>query len=250
MSDHEIDPETGLPIGVRVDATPARRPAAVVIEGRSARLEPLGRRHARELFEASSGPGAAARFRYLWDDPPGDVTEVERWIAGAGHGGERVGWAVVERATGTAAGRFFLMRIAPEHRRIELGNVLFGPRLARTPAATEAVFLLARHAFEELGYRRFEWKCDALNAPSRRAALRYGFVFEGVFRRDMIIRGRTRDTAWYALTDADWPQVRAAFERWLDPANFDAAGRQRQGLAELRIGASSSACRAPGSESD
>ena len=133
-----------------------------------------------------------------------------------------------------AEGHFYLMRIAPEHRRIELGNVLFGPRLSRTRAASEAVFLIARHAFEELGYRRFEWKCDALNAPSRRAALRYGFAFEGIFRRDMIIKGRTRDTAWYALTDADWPRARAAFERWLDPANFDAAGRQRRTLEELR----------------
>jgi RimJ/RimL family protein N-acetyltransferase len=160
------------------------------------------------------------------------VAEVERRIAD--RRGERVGWAIVEPATGVAGGHFYLMRIAPEHRRIELGNVLFGPRLSRTRAASEAVFLIARHAFEELGYRRFEWKCDALNAPSRRAALRYGFAFEGIFRLDMIIKGRTRDTAWYALTDADWPRARAGFERWLDPANFDAAGRQRRTLEELR----------------
>ena len=119
-------------------------------------------------------------------------------------------------------------------RSIELGHVLFGPGLARTPAASEAVYLIARHAFEELGYRRFEWKCDALNAPSRRAALRYGFAFEGVFRRHMIVKGRSRDTAWYALTDADWPRVRRGFERWLDPANLDAAGHQRRRLEELR----------------
>jgi RimJ/RimL family protein N-acetyltransferase len=233
-SDHEIDPETELPIGARVDATPARRPVGVVIEGRDVRLEPLERRHARELFEASSAPGAAARFRYLWDEPPREVADVERWIAAAGSDAERVAWALVAGHSGRAEGRFCLMRIAPEQRRIELGHVLLGPNLARTRAATEAVYLIARHAFEELGYRRFEWKCDALNAPSRRAALRHGFVFEGIFRRDMIVKGRSRDTAWYALTDADWPRARGAFERWLDPANFDPAGRQRRRLEELR----------------
>ena len=189
-SDQEIDPETGLPIGVRVDATPARRPGPVLIEGRGVRLEPLEGRHARELFEASLAPGAAVRFRYLWDEPPRDVADVERWIAAAKSDAERVAWALVENGTGRVEGRFCLMRIAPEQRRIELGHVLFGPRLSRTRAATEAVYLIARHAFEELGYRRFEWKCDALNAPSRRAALRYGFAFEGIFRRDMIIKGR------------------------------------------------------------
>jgi RimJ/RimL family protein N-acetyltransferase len=162
------------------------------------------------------------------------VADVERWIAAAESDAERVAWALVAARSGRVEGRFCLMRIAPEQRRIELGHVLFGPDLARTRAATEAVFLIARHALLELGYRRFEWKCDALNAPSRRAALRYGFVFEGLFRRDMIVKGRSRDTAWYALTDADWPRVQMAFERWLDPANFDGAGRQRRTLEELR----------------
>jgi RimJ/RimL family protein N-acetyltransferase len=233
-NDREIDPETGLPIGARVDATPARRPEPVAIEGRLVRLEPLERRHARDLFEASAAPGVAARFRYLWDEPPREQAEVERWIAAARGDPERVAWALVDARSGRTEGRFCLMRIAPEQRRIELGHVLFGPRLARTPAATESVYRIARHAFEELGYRRFEWKCDALNEPSRRAALRYGFSFEGVFRRHMIVKGRTRDTAWYALTDADWPRARGAFERWLDPANFDGAGRQRRRLEELR----------------
>ena len=128
------------------------------------------------------------------------------------------------------------MRIHPPNRCIELGNVYFGPALARTRKATEAVYLIARHALEELGYRRLEWKCDALNAPSRRAALRYGFTYEGTFRRDVIVKGRSRDTAWFSLIDADWPRVRAGFERWLDPANFDAGGNQRASLEALRQG--------------
>jgi RimJ/RimL family protein N-acetyltransferase len=128
------------------------------------------------------------------------------------------------------------MRIHRHHRCIELGNVYFGPALSRTRKATEAVYLIARYALDELGYRRFEWKCDALNAPSRRAALRYGFTYEGTFRRDVIVKGRSRDTAWFALIDADWPRVRAGFERWLDPANFDADGEQRATLEGLRPG--------------
>jgi len=234
MSAHETDPETGLPIGPPVDATPARWPAAVALGGRWARLEPLGREHAADLLAASGGPGAPARFRYLFDEPPRELADVERWLATCAEDTARVGWAVIDRATGRAGGRCFLMRVAPAHRRVELGNVLFGPDLARTRAATEAVYLLARYALEELGNRRFEWKCDALNAPSRRAAERFGFVFEGTFRRDVIVKGRTRDTAWYAITDADWPRVRAGFERWLDPGNFDAAGRQLRRLEDLR----------------
>ena len=125
------------------------------------------------------------------------------------------------------------MRIEPAHGVIETGHILFGPRLARTPAATEAIYLQARHAFDDLGYRRFEWKCNDANEPSKRAALRFGFGFEGVFRQHMVVKGENRDTAWYAMLDRDWPQRRAAFERWLDPANFDGGGRQRLSLADL-----------------
>ena len=234
-SEHELDPETGLPIGPRVDDTPARAPEAVSISGRYARLEPLGPAHAPDLLAASNLPDGPARFRYLFEVPPRSLEEVERWLATCDAGGERVGWAVCDRRTEGAEGRFFLMRIHRPFRSIELGNVYFGPRLARTRAATEAVYLIARYALEELGYRRFEWKCDALNAPSRRAAERFGFVYEGTFRRDVIVKGRSRDTAWYAITDADWPRVRAGFEAWLDPDNFDGEGRQRARLEELRV---------------
>lgn len=231
----EPDPETGLPIGPRlVDPSPARAPEPVVLEGRYARLEPLGPQHLPALLEASTGPGAPARFLYLADEPPRDLADMERWLRGADHGGQRVGFAVVDRSRDRADGRLFLMRIEPAHRSIEVGNILLGPALARTRAATDATFLLARHCFEQLGYTRFEWKCNALNAPSRRAALRYGFVLEGVFRADVIVKGRQRDTAWYSIVADEWPRVRAGFERWLHPDNFDAQGQQRRTLAECR----------------
>jgi RimJ/RimL family protein N-acetyltransferase len=125
------------------------------------------------------------------------------------------------------------LRIEPAHRSIEVGWILYAPALQRTVGATEAMYLLAKHAFEDLGYRRYEWKCDALNAPSRRAALRLGFTFEGIFRQHMIVKGRNRDSAWFSLLDTEWPARRDAFERWLDPANFDAQGRQRVALSTL-----------------
>jgi RimJ/RimL family protein N-acetyltransferase len=125
------------------------------------------------------------------------------------------------------------MEIRPEMRVIEVGNIVYGPSLQRTPLATEAQYLLARYVFETLGYRRYEWKCNALNAPSRRAALRLGFSFEGIFRAHMIVKGRNRDTAWYSMLDSEWPARRRAFERWLAPENFDAQGRQRKSLAAM-----------------
>ena len=125
------------------------------------------------------------------------------------------------------------MRIEPAHRVIEVGSILYTPRLQRTPAATEAMYLMARHVFEDLGYRRYEWKCNALNAPSRRAALRFGFTFEGIFRQHMVVKGRNRDTAWFSMLDSEWPARKASFERWLDPSNFGPDGRQKIGLSAL-----------------
>jgi RimJ/RimL family protein N-acetyltransferase len=137
-------------------------------------------------------------------------------------------------ANGRPAGMASYLRITPEHGAIEIGHIWFGAGLKRTPAATEAIFLLARHVFDDLGYRRLEWKCNALNEPSRRAADRFGFTFEGVFRKQQVVKGRNRDTAWYAIVDDDWPPIRATFEAWLAPGNFDDAGRQRQRLAQFR----------------
>ncbi len=136
--------------------------------------------------------------------------------------------------SGVPAGLASYLRIVPEHGVIEIGHIHLSPRLQQSRAATEAQFLLMRHAFDDLGYRRYEWKCDSLNAPSRRAALRLGFQYEGIFRNAIVYKGRSRDTAWYSITDGEWPQVRAAVEQWLAPENFDSAGRQRTSLASFR----------------
>jgi RimJ/RimL family protein N-acetyltransferase len=142
--------------------------------------------------------------------------------------------AIIDKASGEAVGTAALMRIEPEAGVIEIGSITYSPRLQRRPAGTEAMYLMMRRVFDEIGYRRYEWKCNALNAPSRAAALRYGFRYEGLFRQATITRGRNRDTTWFSVIDSEWPALRAAFERWLDPANFDAAGRQRHSLASLR----------------
>jgi RimJ/RimL family protein N-acetyltransferase len=141
---------------------------------------------------------------------------------------------VVDRRTGRAEGRQALMRIDATHGVIEIGSILWGPAIARTRVSTEAFHLFARHVFETLGYRRFEWKCNNLNEPSKRAALRFGFTFEGVFRQHMVVKGANRDTAWFSILDSEWPELAAAYAAWLDPANFDDAGRQRRTLAECR----------------
>ncbi len=229
---HEIDPATDLPVGPVVGGEAATFPRAATLAGKYARLEPLAATHDADLFVASSGAEAPALFRYLADEPPRSSGEVGAWREGSDHGGTRVGWAIVDTATGQAGGRLFLMRINPEHRSIEVGNVLFGPSIARTRIATEALFLLMRHTFEDLRYRRFEWKCDALNAPSRRAAERFGFRFEGVFRRDLIVKGRSRDTAWYSIIDTEWPSLAAGYEAWLAIDNFDTKSAQLTRLSE------------------
>lgn len=235
----EVDPRSGLPIGPRLaDPGPATAPRRVVLEGRHARLEPLDpRRHRADLYAASTPPDAAARFRYLFEPAPDSLETFDGWLARAAGSADPLHFAVIDRATGRAEGWQTLMRITPVHRCIEIGNIYWGPRIAGTRVATEAMYLFAAHVLESLGYRRFEWKCDALNAPSRRAALRFGFTWEGHFRRAVIVRGRTRDTAWYAMIDEEWPALKAAYEQWLAPENFDSAGRQKTRLSELTAAA-------------
>lgn len=235
----EIDPETGLPIGPKLaDPGPARRPERIVLEGRYCRLEPLDPvRHRNDLYAVFTVPDALARFRYLSQYPPRSAAEMDEWIAGAARSDDPLMFAVIDRRSGRAEGRQTLMRITPEQRTVEIGNIYWGPAIARTPVTTEANFLFARYVFEQLGYRRYEWKCDALNAPSRAAALRFGFTYEGHFRRAAITKGRTRDTTWFGMIDSEWPALKAAYKRWLDPANFDAAGRQRTRLSALTAAA-------------
>ncbi len=209
---------------------PRPRPERVTLEGRYCRLEPLeAARHGAALFDASAATGAEARFRYMAEEPP-TPANFEAWLARAAHSSDPLFFGVVDRSNGRCEGRQALMRIVPEQGVIEVGSIVWGPSLARTRGATEALYLTTRYVFEELGYRRLEWKCDALNEPSRRAALRFGFTFEGVFRQHMVVKGRNRDTAWFALLDRDWPERKAAFEAWLAPENFDEAGRQRTRL--------------------
>lgn len=230
----EIDPATGLPIGPRVpDPRPAPRPERVTLAGQYCRLEPLDpQRHRDALYAASTPPDAARRFRYLFEEPPASVADFDQWLTRAAASEDPLVFAVIDLSTGRAEGRQTLMRITPEHRAIEIGSIYWGPAIARTRVTTEANWLFARYVFD-LGYRRYEWKCDALNAPSRRAALRFGFTFEGLFRRAVIVKGRSRDTAWYSMIDEEWPALDAAYRTWLRPDNFDAHGEQRSQLGAL-----------------
>jgi RimJ/RimL family protein N-acetyltransferase len=219
------------PVGGQVDWTPARRPDRTPLRGSQVLLRPLDpAADAGALYEASRDP---AIWTYLFYGPYPGVEELRDLLESVKDGQDPLYFAIVRLPQERPEGMASYMRITPEHGVIEIGNIWFGTPLQRTTAATEAIYLLARHAFEDLGYRRLEWKCDSLNAPSRRAAERFGFSFEGVFAQHMIYKGRNRDTAWYAITDRRWPAVRTAFEAWLEPSNFDADGRQRRYLSEL-----------------
>jgi RimJ/RimL family protein N-acetyltransferase len=207
------------------------RPQRIVLEGRYVRLEPLGPEHASDLWAASNDAGADERYRYLFEAAPASLADVEAWVHRVHLGEDPLVFAVVDRVTGRAGGRQSLMRIVPEHGVIEIGGIYWGPDVARTRLATEALYLFAQHSFEDLRYRRFEWKCNNANVPSKRAAERFGFTFEGVFRQHMIIKGENRDTAWFSMLNGEWPTRKAGFLRWLDEANFDADGRQKTPLS-------------------
>jgi len=220
-----------LPIGPPVDATPARRPEAVSLAGRFGSVERLdAAHHGESLWEAVRDHDRI--WTYMSYGPLADRTAFLGWLEERQALEDPFYYAVVDRSR-RAVGLQTLVAIRPDMRTVEVGHIVLGPALQRTPLATEAQYLLARYVFETLGYRRYEWKCNALNAASYRAALRFGFVFEGVFRNHMISKGRSRDSAWFAMIDTDWPARKAAFERWLAPDNFDAAGRQRTSLREL-----------------
>lgn len=224
------------PIGAALEGwTPRERPARVTLEGERCRIEPVDvERHAADLFEAYSAAPDGSDWTYLFTGPFTDFESFHAYLEKAAASEDPLHYAIIDRASSKAVGTFALMRIDPAHGAIEVGSVTFSPRLKRTALSTEAQYLLMRYAFDELGYRRYEWKCDSLNAPSRKTAQRLGFQFEGIFRQAVVYKGRSRDTAWYAIIDQDWPQVKRAFESWLAPANFDAQGNQRASLASLR----------------
>lgn len=218
-----------------VDCTPALRPQRITLEGRYVALVPLdAEAHAADLWEGTQGAENDRLWDYLFDGPYTDRASFDAAIEKKAATDDPLFYAIIGRRSQRALGYASYMRIDPTHRTIEVGSILYTPALQRTAGATEAMFLMARHAFEDLRYRRYEWKCNALNEPSRRAAVRLGFSFEGIFRQHMLVKGRNRDTAWYSMLDSEWPARRVAFERWLHPWNFDEKGEQKFPLASLR----------------
>jgi RimJ/RimL family protein N-acetyltransferase len=228
----EPHPTTGQPVGLRVaDASPAPRPGPVTLTGRFGTVERLDpARHGATLWEAMRGHEGLWAYNPFGPFPDGAVFSA--WLAERATVADPYYYAIVDRE-GRAVGIATLMEIRPATRVIEVGHICYSPALQRTPLATEAQYLLACYVFEQLGYRRYEWKCNVLNAPSYRAAQRFGFTYEGLFRQHMIVKGRNRDTAWFSMLDTEWPARKAAFERWLAPENFDREGRQRASLAAL-----------------
>ena len=219
------------------DWKPVALPSRIPLGGRYVTLEPLDAQlHAADLWDGVQGHDEV--WVYLADGPYAREANFKNAIAEKQAATSAVFFALLAEGDGKAKGYASYMRMDPANGVIEVGNILMTPALQRTRAATEAMYLMARHVFEDLGYRRYEWKCNAENEPSRRAALRYGFTFEGVFRQHMVVKGRNRDTAWFSMLDREWPARKAAFEAWLDPSNFDADGRQRKKLAQLRGSAS------------
>jgi RimJ/RimL family protein N-acetyltransferase len=224
----DVHPLSGQPIGPEVDSRPADRPKAVTLTGRFGAVERLQpSKHGVGLWEAVRGHDTL--WTYMAYGPFPDEGVFSGWLASLEASADPYYYAIVE-PSGRAVGLATLMSIRPDMRVVEVGNILLSPSLQRTALATEAQYLLARYAFETLRYRRYEWKCYALNAASRRAALRFGFSFEGIFRDHMIIKGRSRDTAWFAMLEGEWPARKAAFERWLAPENFAADGTQKRKL--------------------
>lgn len=225
------DPDTDPPVGPRVDPTPRPLPARIPHKGRSVDLEPLHLRHAADLWTAAQADPAAASWAYMGYGPFKDAEAMRGFVAGFAATHDPMAFAVRPHRSGTVDGWLTLMEIHPAHAHIEIGNIWFSPRLQRSRAATEAVFLLMRHVMDDLGYRRLTWKCNALNAPSRAAAARYGFTYEGTLRSVLVTKGRARDTAWFSILEDEWPARRAAIEAWLDDSNWDAQGRPRASLA-------------------
>ena len=213
---------------------PARPLTRVALEGELVRLELVDvARHAGQLFAAQSS--APELWEYLPYGPFDSEAAFRVWLTERAATSDPLFYAIIERTSGRALGMASFLRVEPSHGVIEVGHIWYSPVLQRTRLATDAMYVMARHVFDDLGYRRYEWKCNALNEPSRRAAVRLGFTFEGVFRQHMVIKGENRDTAWYSMLDGEWPAAKAAFEAWLRPENFDAEGRQLRSLAELRV---------------
>ncbi len=227
--------EHGQPIGPPVPdwrgATPPRRES---IPGTHCRLDPLdAERHAEDLFRAYAADPQGANWTYLPYGPFATLGAYRTWLAGKQAASDEVFYAIVDPKSERPLGVAAYLRIAPETGSIEIGHLSYSPALQRTIASTEAMYRMMKRVFEDWGYRRYEWKCDALNAPSRAAATRLGFRFEGIFRQLMVLKGRNRDTAWFSIIDEEWPALRGGFEAWLAPSNFDGGGRQLRRLEDF-----------------
>lgn len=233
MSAFESDPNTRQPVGLSVDVAAARWPEPVTLTGRYGRVEKCMPHHSDALWQAVKDHEAL--WTYMSGGPFAGFDSFSEWIALRIKSEISCSYAIVD-PQGVPLGVAALMEIRPAMRVCEVGSILYAPALQHTPLGTEAQYLLARYAFETLGYRRYEWKCNALNAASRRAALRYGFTFEGILRAHMIAKGRNRDTAYFSMLEDEWPACKMAFEKWLAPENFDGAGKQKTSLASLRGG--------------
>ncbi len=227
------NPKASRPVGPIVDPLPpGTTPDLRPLHGRWIRLDPVSvARHAQSLFNSVDGKDPDGDvWTWLAYGPFADLNSFSGWLKDREAARDPWFYAFVDRKSGEAVGMGAFMRADPGNGVIEIGNIWMAPALQRTREATEAIYLMIRHAFDDLGVRRLEWKCDTLNEPSRRAAKRFGFTFEGIFRQHFIIKGRNRDTAWFAMLDKDWPKVRAGFEAWLDEGNFDAEGNQKAKL--------------------
>ncbi len=219
-------------IEIELNWLPAKKPERAPLTGDSVLLEPLDvARHGEELFASTAG--ADSTWDYLPYGPFAGKGEFMAWLEQRAPVDDPLTFTLIDRESHAARGLASFMRIVPEHGVIEIGHIWLSPQLQRTRQATEAIYLMSRYAFDDLGNRRLEWKCNAENTASRRAAERFGFTFEGVFRQHMVIKGRNRDSAWYAITDAEWAARRAAFEAWLAPENFDESGHQRRSLEAM-----------------
>ncbi|MDP6346147.1 MAG: GNAT family protein [Alphaproteobacteria bacterium] len=231
--DNRFGQEVGFPVS---GWTAPERPSRTPMQGRYGRLEPLSaERHGDDLWQAF-GADDGRMWTYLAIDPPADRAALQALLEQLEVSEDPLFFAIVDGDGDRALGWASLMRIDPANGVIETGFIAYAPALQRTRLATEAMYLLMVRVFDALGYRRYEWKCDALNAPSRAAAKRLGFTFEGIFRQALVYKARNRDTAWFSILDSEWPAQKAAFEAWLDPANFDPSGRQRGSLSSLTAG--------------
>ena len=232
MHRNHLGQEIGPPLP---DWTPRPRPPRTALQGRLCLLEPLDAdSHARALHEAYGEDTEGRNWTYLPYGPFPSAEAYAEWVKARQHQDDPLFYVISLASSGRPVGVASYLRIDPEMGSLEVGSLCYAPALQRSPASTEAMYLMMRRAFDELGYRRYEWKCDALNGPSRRAAERLGFRYEGTLRQMMVIKQRSRDSAWYSILDSEWPRLRTAFERWLDPTNFGASGAQRRRLEELR----------------